>query len=825
MATKRRKLIVWMVLVCVVGPAWADAPKLVKSVPADGAEDVKIDVGAIRLELDRDMDRKAWTLWRSSKGLLPPFVDAMKDPWKDAKTCVFELKKLEPDTTYALQLNSARRQGFRSAKGNVALPVTVIVFHTAGGKKKPSAAESAALTSKPAAPKKLVAGDGPVGVAVGWQLSGTRTIRLQQDKKVGDDPARAETTLQELAFTEKVVKVKDGRAGEVTRELTKADIQRTNPQTRKMEKGVICKLPAVFRVAGEDGNDVTDAKTGKAVSEDLAEAVGGTLAPDLWPAKGKLTAGREWTYKGRDLSRRLAFIGARGGEMKLKVEAVVALPGTDLAVAQIRGTLKTQVELEVMMDFDGTVEIDLPIAIGIPSRIKFTGDLSAQGTAKDDAGKEVAYTITGRGEFAQTADASDAVIAAAGGKKVDQPPTPQPPKPAGEILRTDKGTFKTILLGPGGSRYLAIARQGDRGTAFLNGRELTGYAKTGVYTSSPDGRHFAFVAYKSSGRQFVMVDDKPTAEYDKVGYLPTGPVFSRDGKHFAYAAETGKKWRVYVDGTCGEAYEWASAVALSADGGHVAHVARRGEKYCVVVDGKPAQGNYDDIRDLRLSDDGKRYACRVKAGKKWQVVVNGKPGRVYADISDVALSRDGRVAFAAKKGDGACVAVVDGREGKTCRRVTQVAFSPDGKQVVHNAIVGGLGGGGWCVMRDGQKVGPGHEMVYLSGLAFSADGKRIAYSAKRLERQVAVIDGQTGKMYDWVLAIAFSADGKHVAYRAEDGDRHRIVLDSVEQESYDYVSRPVFTTPVFTRPSQLVYLAAKGGAIYRVQKDLKAATK
>jgi hypothetical protein len=811
------------VLVCVVGPARADAPKLVKSVPADGAKDVPLDVGTIRLEFDRDMDRNAWTLWRSSQGALPPFVDAMKDPWQDARTCVFKLEKLAPDTTYALQLNSARRQGFRSAKGKVALPVTVIVLRTVGVKKKaPPATKPAVLTSRPAAPKKLVVPDEPVGVAVGWQWSGTRKIRLKQDKKIGADPVRAETTIQELAFTEKVVKVEGGRASEVTRELTRADIQQTNAKTGKREKGVICKLPAVFRVAGDD---VTDAKTGKAVSAGLAEAVGGTLAPDLWPEKGKLTAGREWTYKGPDLSRRLTFIGARAGTMTLKVERIVALAGTDLAVAQIRGTLKTRVELEVMMDFDGTVEIDLPIAIGIPSRMLFAGDLSAKGTFKDDAGKEITYAVTGRGEFEQTARASDAVVAAVGGKKVKTPPKKEPkkpkdkepPKPAGEILRTDKGTFETILASPNGSRYLAIAAQGDKDTAFLSGQELTGYAKTGIYIASPDGMHFAFVGFKANGKQFVIVDGKPTAECDKVGYIPTGPVFSRDGKHFAYAAETGKAWYVYVDGTCGKVYQWAGSIVLSADGGHFAHVARRDGKYCVVVDGKPAQGDYDDVRDLRLSDDGKRYACRVRVGKKWQVVVNGKPGRVYEDISDVALSRDGRrVAFAAKKGDGAYVVVDDGREGKTYRRATQVAFSPDGKRVVHNAV-----DGGWCVMMDGRRVGPGHEMVFLSGLAFSPDGKRIAYSAKRLKRQVAIVDGQTGRMYDWVLGITFSPDGKHVAYRADDGYRHhRIVLDGDEQESYDRVSDPAFTKPVFTRPAQLVYLAAKGGVLYRVRQDL-----
>ena len=848
MAARRRGLVVWMVLVCVVGSARADAPKLVKSVPADGAKDVPLDVGAIRLEFDREMDRKAWTLWRSSKGALPPFVDTMADPWQDARTCALDLKKLKPDTTYALQLNSARRQGFRSAKGKAALPVTVIAFRTVGVKKKaPPATKPATLTAKPAATKKLVVPDGPVGVAVGWQLSGTRKIHRKQDRKIGDDPVRAATIIQELAFTEKVVKVEDGRAREVTRELTRADIQQTNPRTGKLEKGVICKLPVVFRVAGEDGNDVTDAKTGKAVSEGLAEAVGGTLAPDLWPEKGKLTQGREWTYKGRDLSRRLAFIGARGGKMTLKVERIVALAGTDLAVAQIRGTLETQVELEVMMDFDGTVEIDLPIAIGIPSRISFSGDLSAKGTAKDDAGKEITYAITGRGGFEQTAEASDAVIAAAAGKKVKtQPkkepttqPTTQPTKPrigkerpiprsdqsVVEVMRTDKGTLRTLVLSADASRYFAVAQDGEKRTAFFNGAELTGCANTGSHIYDASRSHYAVVAHELSGKQSMVVDGKPLWPCDQVGYPPIATVFSRDGKHFACAYKTDKKWRVCVGGAPGPAYDWVGYIAMSANGKHVAYVVKEGKEYSVMRDGKRAGPRFDDIHDLVMSDDGKTSVCRARKGDKWQVLVDGKPGRKYSEILSLALSRDGkRLVFIAKNDAGSFVLVDRGRQSTGYARVDSVALSPDGKKVLFVASDSSKGAK-WYLVVDGKKIPAEREYIYLDSLAFSPDGKRMGYAVRSVGMQAAVIDGKRGPISSLTSAITFSPDGKHAAYRRVHRDGEAIVLDGQEQKTYGCVSEPVFTKPVFTRPAQLVYLAAKGGVLYRVRTDLKPAAK
>ncbi|MEW6743359.1 MAG: hypothetical protein AB1486_11430 [Planctomycetota bacterium] len=124
-------------------PLQASAPRLVRSEPESGAEDVAPDIGVIRFHFDRPMKTTQWTLWQSDRGLFPPMTDDNEAPWRDAKCCELRIQKLEPGTTYAIQLNSDRRQGFQAADGDVALPVTVVVFKTRSGTSKHPAKDDA----------------------------------------------------------------------------------------------------------------------------------------------------------------------------------------------------------------------------------------------------------------------------------------------------------------------------------------------------------------------------------------------------------------------------------------------------------------------------------------------------------------------------------------------------------------------------------------------------------------------------------------------------------------------------------------------------------
>jgi hypothetical protein len=130
-----RAFLVVLVLALAARTAAAAPPRLVSSVPADGASGVPADAGVLRLVFDQDMRMDAWTLWRSDHGVFPPLPAEPEEPYRSARTFEVPLGRLEPGVTYAVKLNSAAhgRLGFCSAAGEP-LPDTTITFTAAAGK-------------------------------------------------------------------------------------------------------------------------------------------------------------------------------------------------------------------------------------------------------------------------------------------------------------------------------------------------------------------------------------------------------------------------------------------------------------------------------------------------------------------------------------------------------------------------------------------------------------------------------------------------------------------------------------------------------------------
>jgi hypothetical protein len=105
-------------------------PILKRSEPAHGALDVPTNVAVLRFHFDQPMTQDTWTLWQSDKGEFPPLLDANDNPWRDPQCVEVRIGALKPKTTYAVQLNSPQKQGFRAASGKEPLAPTVVVFTT-----------------------------------------------------------------------------------------------------------------------------------------------------------------------------------------------------------------------------------------------------------------------------------------------------------------------------------------------------------------------------------------------------------------------------------------------------------------------------------------------------------------------------------------------------------------------------------------------------------------------------------------------------------------------------------------------------------------------
>jgi len=94
----------------------------------------------------------------------------------------------------------------------------------------------------------------------------------------------------------------------------------------------------------------------------------------------------------------------------------------------------------------------------------------------------------------------------------------------------------------------------------------------------------------------------------------------------------------------------------------------------------------------------------------------------------------------------------------------------------------------YAVTRDGKmrvihdgKEEPEYDLAGAWGhIAFSPDGKRLAYIAKRGENGFIVCDGVEGPAYDGVYNPEFSPDGKRLAYIARRAKEYFVVCDARE---------------------------------------------
>jgi WD40 repeat protein len=137
-------------------------------------------------------------------------------------------------------------------------------------------------------------------------------------------------------------------------------------------------------------------------------------------------------------------------------------------------------------------------------------------------------------------------------------------------------------------------------------------------------------------------------------------------------------------------------------------------------------------------------------------------------------------------------------------------YSPDGSSL---AWVAPASERREFVVRDGIKASQDYDG--LSGIAFSPDGKSLAFHADD-RGSIVIRDGvQVGPPFgNVVLPILYSPNGKSIAFRAEQGRRAFIVRDGVQvTPDYEEISN-IVTTP---DGKTLVFAAIRDRMVYRVE--------
>jgi hypothetical protein len=323
-----------------------------------------------------------------------------------------------------------------------------------------------------------------------------------------------------------------------------------------------------------------------------------------------------------------------------------------------------------------------------------------------------------------------------------------------------------------------VARDKGKDYVILDDNKSKPYDLCGMLVFSPNCRHFAFVATKNPGaefvRSFVVLDGVEGKDYSDI---PSEPLFSPDSKRVAYKAKDDDKQLVVVDGIEGPRHEYLGQLVFSPDSKRFAYVAQDHDGFRVIVDGRRGP-TYDLILGLVFSADSYELVYKASSEKSWVLIVDRfakrEQHRIVDFASPVAYSK-GRFAWVESTG-GQEMLAVDGKYWQSYDKIESVVFSPN--------------------------------------------GKRLACHVRQKRKEFIVVDGVEGKKYDFVGLPIFSPDSAHVAHIAVSGEEYRIVMDSVEGRRYDHIGPKApeqhalpFT---FTPDSRVTYWALNGDKWYLV---------
>jgi RNA polymerase sigma-70 factor (ECF subfamily) len=97
-----------------------EPPKVVKSEPANGADDVDPNLTEIKVTFSKQMRNGSWSWTQRSDDTFPE-TTGKPHYLEDGRTCVLPVK-LQPGKEYYLSINSQRFQNFKDTDGRPAVP-------------------------------------------------------------------------------------------------------------------------------------------------------------------------------------------------------------------------------------------------------------------------------------------------------------------------------------------------------------------------------------------------------------------------------------------------------------------------------------------------------------------------------------------------------------------------------------------------------------------------------------------------------------------------------------------------------------------------------
>ncbi len=182
-------------------------------------------------------------------------------------------------------------------------------------------------------------------------------------------------------------------------------------------------------------------------------------------------------------------------------------------------------------------------------------------------------------------------------------------------------------FGPDDVSVAYVAVKGGKLAVVLNGKEemLPDGSRADPPVIRPDGKATGLILADKDGFFFYQAfasGNRKSKRYQEAAE----PVYSSDGKNYAYVAKQGKHVFAVVNGKEGPAFDMVITPAFSPGGDYLVYRARKNGKRFVVVE--DADGNvlrrhpvYEQVYQPVFTADGRSVAYGVKDGNKliWKV--------------------------------------------------------------------------------------------------------------------------------------------------------------------------------------------------------------
>lgn len=205
------------------------------------------------------------------------------------------------------------------------------------------------------------------------------------------------------------------------------------------------------------------------------------------------------------------------------------------------------------------------------------------------------------------------------------------------------------------SKRLAYAAtpDGDEWLAVEDGKSGPKYDEMGGYSG---GMSSVLLLYSPNGelvyrarrgeKYYMVIAGKPSPAYDSIA--EPYPVYSSDGKHYAYSVKQGETWYVVRDGVKGNAYSLINHDTLKFTGDNrLVYVADTPDATVIVVNGQaPAKGFYPFF-----TPDGKHMIRQNFDQDEWMnrkiVFVDGEKTGRFEEVLPMHILPDGTLGFLA----------------------------------------------------------------------------------------------------------------------------------------------------------------------------------